>query len=164
MKKNKNSGFMLIETLLVSTFVLGAMTYIIIQFSALKRSYNNSFNYNTVLGLYGIQNIHEYATKYSMYDTLKTNTSSNVGGYTTGICSTTTNTNCSKLLTNLNINKILFVKDSTFKTNVKADYSLFANDYDLYQFVKKINWDDTAYHWIVKYNDNTYATIKLTNI
>ena len=70
MKKNRNKGFMLIETLLVSTFVLGAMTYIIMQFSALKRSYDNSFKYNTVVGLYGIQSLDEYAKKYSLYNTL----------------------------------------------------------------------------------------------
>lgn len=163
MKKNNNAGFMLMETLLVSTFVLGAMTYIIVQFGALKRSYNNSFNYNTVLGLYGIQNIHEYATKYSMYNNLKGNIT--VGGYTDIICSiSTANPNCNKLMNDLNVGKILFVKDSVFKNNVAADYPLFANDYDLYQFVKKIKWDDSAYHWIIKYKDNTYATIKLTNV
>lgn len=163
MKKNTNSGFMLIETLLVSTFVLGVMTYIIMQFGALKRSYNDSFNYNTVVGLYGIKNIHEYATKYAMYKTLKKNIT--VLGYTETICSISeANTNCSKLLENLNIEKIILAEDSKFKNNINTEIELFKEDYGLYHFVKKIKFEDNAYHWIVKYNDDTYATIKLTDI
>lgn len=163
MKKNNNSGFMLLETLLVSTFVLGVMTYIIVQFSALKRSYNDSFNYNTIVGLYGVKNMHEYATKYSMYPVLKENITTL--GYTDTICSINqANTNCNKLLTNLDIEKIIFVQDSVFKKNINTDITLFKEDYELYHFVKKIKFEDNTYRWIIKYTDNTYATIKLTNI
>ena len=164
MKKKRNKGFMLIETLLVSTFVLGAMTYIIMQFSALKRSYDNSFKYNTVVGLYGIQSLDEYAKKYSLYNTLK-GSANGASGYIDTICSNTSASfNCTNLISDLNIEKVLFVKDSIFKSKVNTNYSLFQNDYDLYQFAKKISWNDNGYHWIIKYKDNTFATIGLTNI
>ena len=48
----KNRGFMLIETLVASTIILGALVFLFVQFSSMKRAYDTSFKYNTIPGLY----------------------------------------------------------------------------------------------------------------
>lgn len=59
MKKN-NQGFTLIETLLVSTFVIGILVYLFVQFSNIKKNYDISFERDTIPGLYYVQNIESY--------------------------------------------------------------------------------------------------------
>ena len=60
MKKNNKKGFALIETLIVSIAVAAILTYIFIQFSTLKRNYNTAFKYDTVEGLYSLQDVVTY--------------------------------------------------------------------------------------------------------
>lgn len=162
MKKNQNKGFMLIETLLVSTFVLGVLTYLFVQFSALKRSYADDFKYDTVPGLYAIKNINQYFIKQGAYNTLKTN----IGelGYLDFSCAMISGTACSDLLNNVDVEKVYFVKDTLFKNNINTDVLMFSNDDELYRFSKKINFSDNenSYHLITKYKDNTYATMAIT--
>jgi len=173
MKKNNNLGFMLIETLLVSTFVLGVLTYLFVQFSALKRSYDDDFKYNTIPALYGIKNINQYLLRYNEYGNLINNYLPISGkGYTEIKCAQlTTATSCSDLLQNLNIKSIYLAKDVEFKNNID-DFKENDNTYELYRFIKKISFidetkesEDTSslhYHLIAEYNDNTYATISIT--
>ena len=51
MKKNEK-GFVLLETLIVTTFVVSTLIFLYTQFSNIKTSYDASFRYNTVEGLY----------------------------------------------------------------------------------------------------------------
>lgn len=171
MKKNNNYGFMLIETLLVSTFVLSVLTYLFLQFSALKRSYDDSFRYDTVPNLYALKNINKYITKQNGYTTLinTPDTPENLEllqtlGYTEFLCAFISGASCDYFVRDMNVDKIYLVKDSIFKDKVNLDNSLFINDEELYYFVKKIKFsgDDTAYHLIAKFNDNTFATTKIT--
>ena len=48
MKKN-NRGFTLVETLVVSAFIVGILIFLFSQFSRLKSSYEASFEYYTKL-------------------------------------------------------------------------------------------------------------------
>lgn len=165
MKKNKRNGFMLIETLLVSTFVLAVLTYIFLHFSALKRSYDDSFKYNTVPALYGAKNINQIIVASSAYDTLKNQVQANNLGYIQFECAIVSNTStCINLLNDLNVEKVYFVNDLTFKDNVNTNMVIFSNDNELYHFAKKIGYSENNedYRLIVKYNDNTFATIAIT--
>ena len=47
----KNRGYVLFETLVVSTVILGTLVFLYIQLSSIKSSYNTSFKYNTVSAL-----------------------------------------------------------------------------------------------------------------
>ena len=60
MKKNKNEGFMLAETLIVTTFVAGVLIFLFIQFSNLENSYEESYMYNTVEDIYALEDIKDY--------------------------------------------------------------------------------------------------------
>lgn len=166
MKKNQNKGFMLIETLLVSTFVLGVLTYLFVQFSALKRSYSDDFKYDTVPGLYAVKNINQYIMKQNGYNALKTELGQ--PGYELGYlefsCAYISGTTCSDLLMNVAAEKVYFVRDNVFKNNIDVNVPIFASDDELYRFCKRINFgeNDNSYHLIVKYTDNTYATMAIT--
>ncbi len=59
MKKN-NRGFLLAESLVVSTFVLTILILLYIQFSNLTTNYKNSYNYNNVESIYSLSSIAKY--------------------------------------------------------------------------------------------------------
>lgn len=60
MKKLNNKGFMLAETLIVSTFVAGVLIFLFIQFTNLGKAYDDSYIYNTPEGLYALEDVKEY--------------------------------------------------------------------------------------------------------
>ena len=60
MKKNTQKGFMLVETLVVTTFISGVFIFLFIQFNNLNKSYKNSFKYDTVEGKYALEDIVNY--------------------------------------------------------------------------------------------------------
>ena len=62
-KKNLNKGFVLVETLIVTTFVAGVLVYLFIQFSNLSQNYEESYKYNTVENLYSLRNIRNFIVK-----------------------------------------------------------------------------------------------------
>ena len=58
--KKRNKGFMLIETLVVSTFIISTLIYLYVQFTNLKKSYDISFRYDTIPGLYSAKEIDKF--------------------------------------------------------------------------------------------------------
>ena len=58
--KKRNKGFILLETLVVSTFIITVLIYLYIQFTNLKKSYDISFRYDTISGLYGAKEIDKF--------------------------------------------------------------------------------------------------------
>ena len=52
MKKVNNKGFMLTETIVVSTFTLTILVLLFVYFKDLVIAYNDSYRYNTVEGVY----------------------------------------------------------------------------------------------------------------
>lgn len=159
MKKTDNRGFMLAETLIVTTFVAGILIYIFIQYSNLSRNYNDSYKYNQVEKLYALQDVADYivsdnqALQYiqNNIDTLKIINISN--------CSNFTNVDyCKKLFELENINKIVV---TTNQVN-KDSFSNF--DQSFIDFASKINKEgNQQYRVIAKFNDSTFATIRFSN-
>ena len=58
--KKDNRGFLLAESLVVSTFVLTVLILLYIQFSNLTTNYKNSYNYNNVESLYDLSSVANY--------------------------------------------------------------------------------------------------------
>ena len=56
MKKN-NKGFLLTEACIASTFIVTVLTFLYIQFRDISRGYEQTFKYNTINALYGVNNI-----------------------------------------------------------------------------------------------------------
>lgn len=60
MKKMNNRGFLLAESLVVSTFVLTVLILLFVQFKTLFNSYEDSYDYNTVEGIYNLNTMKKY--------------------------------------------------------------------------------------------------------
>ena len=60
MKKKDNKGFVLVETLVVTIFVAGVLLYLYIQFTNLNSAFEETYRYNTVEGLYALEDVKYY--------------------------------------------------------------------------------------------------------
>lgn len=167
MKKTNNKGYMLIETLIVSTFVAGILLFLFIQFSNLNKNYNDAFKYNTVDGLYALEDIKNYILQdISAYNKIKENIS--INDYIDIIdCSLFTNKKFCEELVNLENIEIIYVTNNYFKSdiNVSTSPSISTNflntEEDFNIFIDKINPSgDEEYRLIAKFKNNTFATIR----
>ena len=168
----KNKGFMLIETLIASTIILGALIFLFIQFSTIKRSYENSFRYNTVPGLYTGKVLVDFISKNG-YTGLDNNLNSSTKGYillngncTLGVWGLTETNLCENIISNMEVNHILYVGTSI--SSLQMD--LKNNNFDLNIFnsgFKKfiLSIDDIERNQrrrlIIEYKNNTYAVIAI---
>ncbi|MBP3766474.1 MAG: hypothetical protein J6G98_04775 [Bacilli bacterium] len=169
----KNKGFMLIETLIASTIILGALIFLFIQFSTIKRSYDNSFRYNTIPGLYSGKVLVDFISKNG-YSSLDQNLSSSTKGYvllngkcTLGAWNLTETKICEKITSKMDASHILYVGNNI--SNLQND--LKNNNYDqnvfntgFKKFVLSINSIEINQRRriIVEYKNNTYAVIAIS--
>jgi len=160
MKKIDNRGFMLVETLLVTSFVAGVLIYLFVQFSNLGQKYQNSYDYNPVEDLYALEDIKDY---------IKSDTVA-LEGIGTSLeeksyiditdCSIFTSKNyCKKLFELENIDSIVV---SLNQVN-SSEYSKYNEGFK--EFVKKINPEGAEkYRLIASFKNSTYATLRLGDI
>lgn len=182
MQKN-NKGFVLVETLLVSVFILTTLIFLFIQFRTVKQSFDRSFRYNTVTGMYAASNFSTYI-KENSYGTLVDALNSECEGQSSctkkyyldlSTCPAQLldePTYCSRLKVTLNVDHIYFTaEDLTFLLHyLDSDAYLNAskNDQDINRetrnFIKTIKYDKDVnrYRLILEFKDGTYASIKVT--
>lgn len=168
--KKRNKGFMLIETLVVSTFIITVLIYLYIQFVNLKKSYDISFRYDTIPGLYSAKEIDKFINNNYGYADFLDEIDSNDNKYIKLINKNKCdflyffgNINyCEKLVSNLNIKTVLLASTdiSKLKEKLKTD-NPYSNE--LYLYVKNMNLSnvENSYILIVEYNDNTFAYVKI---
>lgn len=155
MKKN-NKGFMLAETLVVSTFVSGVLIFLYIQFSNLSKSYEESYKYNTVEGLYALEDVREYLiSDKTAYQYINDNINQLMYIDITD-CNIFTNKNyCLELLQLENIDSIIVTLNEVPYNNIDGYSEGF------YSFLKKINKEgDQTYRLVASFNNSTYATVR----
>lgn len=173
MKKSSNHGFMLLETLVVSTVILGTLLFLYVQFTGIKTNYDISFRYNTIPGLYHTKQITTYFENYG-YQTL----SDYLDNSNTGYINITTNTSYFEvgsdtsiyinLVSEIKAKTILFVNDDLlvlkqYLANTNDDLSGIFSE-GLKDFILKTATDSTnQYRIIIEFNDNTYATVVIGN-
>jgi len=160
-KKNLNKGFVLAETLVVTTFVAGVLIFLFIQFTSLSKNYEQSYKYNTVEGLYALRNIRDYILDDN--NTLLSITEKIDGSNYTGKeyleiteCSDFSEKEyCLKLFELYNINRI-YVSLNKFNKTVFKEF-----DEEFKTFINLIKSDGSEkYRLIVEFNDSTFATIR----
>jgi uncharacterized protein YihD (DUF1040 family) len=169
MKKN-NRGFTLVETLVVSSFIVGILIFLFSQFSKLKTSYDASFEYNTVPALFLAKNINRYLTM-SGSATIRNQVDQSTNGFIdiTDCPSDYLNKTdyCRQLFSDLHVVSVLVTKESTFKSDLQdylKDNNVIYHE-KLYQFVKElsINNDNyNGYRIIAEFANDNFATVKLT--
>ena len=158
MKKKDSKGFMLAETLIVTTFVAGVLIFLFIQFSKLSNSYNEYYNYNTTEKMYALEDIKDYIKSDSVAQSKIIADVSENGYLNMTDCSGFSNTEyCLKLLQLENIEKIIVVPNYFNADNLNVSDEAISN------FMRKISSEgDESHRLIAKFNDNTMATIRFT--
>ena len=152
----KNAGFMLFETLIVSTLVLGTLVFLYVQLTNIRKSYYISFKYNTIEGLYHANNIAKHLEKTG-YQAIKDNLAdNNYLDITNCVYSTSL---CNIIVENENIKQVLFVNKDI--SSLKNDLDNINLDKNFKKFIKKTpalkkNCD---YRLLVAFNNDTYATV-----
>ena len=161
MKKMNNKGFMLTETLIVATFLVTTLLFIYVQFNNINKTYNNSFKYNTVNGLYNSKNITQYISTDGL-DALKNAIAQDdVEFINITDCSSayfTENEYCNVLMSSSNVKTVLFTKE-----NLDSLKNITTNlEQTIIDFINYINYEETTgYRIIVEFNDNTFASLKI---
>lgn len=157
MKKLSNKGFMLAETLIVTTFVAGILIFLFVQFTNLGKSYDDSYIYNTPEGLYALEDIKEYINSdldIQLYieeniDTMKYIDLTD--------CTLFTNKNyCSNLIRLENIDKIFITTNEFDKesiTGYNEDFNIFIN--------KIVGEGSEKYRLVASFKNSMFATLKL---
>lgn len=156
MKKSLNRGFMLAETLIVTTFVAGVLIYLFIQFSNLSQNYEDAYKYNTVENLYSLRNIRDFIVKDdSALTTIEGLISDGDMVEITSCQYFVEKQYCLKLFELENIKRI-------FITTNELNKDLFSNYNDGFKkFVNKIKGQGThKYRILAEFDDSTYATIR----
>lgn len=160
MRKVNNKGFMLMETLLVSVFIVSTLVFLYIQFGKVRDSYNDSFHYNTVASAYSTNTFLQYLQENGIENLSKTLSTTDTVYIDLTTCSATylTQTSmCTKLISKLGIKKIYYVSSdiTNFKNNLPSGMS---NSFKKYVRTLKSK-DGLGYRLIAEYKDGTFASI-----
>lgn len=163
MKKIDKKGFMLTELLVTSTLVCTVLIFLYTQFFSVKKSYENSFKYNTVNGLYALSNIRSFLVDSDIY-ILKQNL--NLNSYV-DLMDLENNKVVLKddvyfqtLITKLNVKNLIFTKENL--TDLINDLNNIPDRLEnMKTFIRYIDYDKKGnlYRIIVEYNNNTFATL-----
>ena len=167
----KNKGFMLIETLIASTIILGALIFLFIQFSAVKRGYENSFKYNTIPGLYKGRILSNFLNTNG-YD--KIDSKLNTNGYfiLSGHCpagewNSTETELCDKIIKTIKAKYVIYVSNNImiFQDILSKNNDDISNDFDVgfKKFILSLDAieKNQRKRIIIEYDNDTYAVISL---
>ena len=165
MKKGNNLGFMLTETLIVSTFITVTLLYMFVQFQQINRNYNRTFTYNTVNSLYSAEQIRTYILDFD-FDNIKSvlnNENQKYLSLTECPDDLFAEINyCEELFTALNVKNVYFTHDDIggLKEELRSD--LYVDEQTI-TFLDYIDYTQgsAAYRLIVHFDDDTHATLKV---
>lgn len=169
MKKN-NKGFLLVESLVVSTFVLTVIMLLYIQFSNLTINYKNSYSYNNIESLYDLSSVIKYLnkneynlspflTKTTPYVILFENNNCNTNvGFTDSFCKNLINKTGAKTIiyTDSNIDNIQKYLSGNEDKKINQKFR---------EFILKVNTPiiQNKGRLFAEFNNETYATIAMDN-
>lgn len=165
-KKNNQKGFLLVETLVASIFILGSLVFLFVQFRNVNQSYQISFKYNTVDALYASENLKKFYLNdnfENMAQLYRTNKLKYIDLTTCPSSMIKEVSYCQKLIEILDVKTVLFTdSDTNYIDKVLETSSI---EPSLKRFIKYIKNDDEGvllkYRLIVEMNDGTFASIKI---
>lgn len=164
MKKNFRRGFVLAETVAVSMIVIGALTFIYVQFASITKSYSISFKYDNVDKLYAVNNIKSYLSKENL-STI--NELVNNNGYVDitecPVDYFINSSYCDILFNKLDIKNVLII---TKDINLLKNTPILDNNSSKYsqQFKNYVNYiknQNDCNRIVVEFNDDTYANLNV---
>ena len=164
MKKNNNRGFVLAETLIVATVVMAALVFVYSQFRTVNRSYQRTFQYNTVEGLYAINNIKDYLEDDGL-DILKlifnNGTAQHVDVTACPSVYMMNSTYCTKLMNTLGVKQVFLTKNNLEDVQTFVDgSSSFSEEMKLFVNYTS-DFSSSGYRLWAEFNDGTFATLRV---
>ena len=167
MKKLNNKGFMMIEILVVSTFIISVFIYLFVQFRSINHSYQISFKYNTANGLYAVNNIKNflnYIDIINIENGVEDFYYVDISECPENFIQSTVIEYCEILFEKLNIEKVYITKQDLTDLKLHIKRSQFTPlDEDTKDFIDYIKYDYkvNGYRIVAKFNDGTFGTLKL---
>lgn len=166
MKKSNQKGFLLVETLVVSIFILGSFVFLFVQFRNVNQSYQISFQYNAIDALYAAENLKKFYLNDNFDNMAQTYRTGKMKYADLTTCPSSMIKEvayCQKLMEVLDVKTVLFTdSDTTYIKNVLDTSTI---DPSLKKFIKYIKNDEEGvllkYRLIVEMNDGTFASIKI---
>lgn len=171
MKKN-NKGFMLLETLIVSTVILSTLIFLFVQFSNIKSSYEISFTHNTIPGIYIARELSDLLIETGDSIVLSNELDNSQNGYI-NITSSILSINkdfYEEMMTHMNIKDIIYTDNNltTLKTHLNSeniDKNIFTESFKNFIFkLKNKETNKKMGRLIIKFNDNTFASIVIGGV
>ena len=159
MKKN-NKGFMLVEALVMSMVVIGTLTFMYIQFQNISRSYEKSFNYNTITDLYITNEIKDYLIDNDLLDTYKDKVVGSTSKYI--IIDDITDSSFEMLKFKGQVKTILLTDESLSGLKGKKTNTLSEKFNDFINYLK-VDKEEGEYRLSIEFNDDTFASLKLND-
>lgn len=168
--KKDNRGFLLAESLVVSTFVLTVLILLYIQFSNLTTNYKNSYNYNNVESIYDLSSVANYL-QTNNYDlsTKLTQALPYVVVYKDGSCNMDAgiiDNFCDNLINKMDAKTIIYTYSDI---SIIKKYISTKEDNNINQkfrdFISKVetNVVQNKGRLFAEFNNDTYATIAMDN-
>lgn len=166
MNKN-NKGFMLLETLIVSTIILSTLVFLFVQFTNIKTSYEISFKYNTVPGIYIAKELSDFLLENNIDSDLSNKLDENENGFINITSHTDINNGENSfyqtMITNMNIKSVIYTSDNlenlkTYLNSNSVDKTIFTEKFKEFIFSLKTN-STSNNRLIIMFNDNTFVSI-----
>lgn len=168
---NKNSkGFMLLETLIVSTIILSTLIFLFVQFTNIKSSYEISFKYNTVPGIYLAKELSDFLVENEVESFLSNELSKNAEGGNGYILidsasqfNNIDSTLYKRMLNDMDIKHVIYTTDSmdqlkTYLNSDKRDSTVFTESFKEFIFsLKSTNTSNNRL--VIMFNNKTFASI-----
>ena len=164
MKKSDNRGFVLTETLVVSTIVVAALVFVFTQFRTVNRGYERTFRYNTVEGMYAVYNLKSYL-KWDGLEVLKLLFQEPSYQYIDITACPNVymmNSNyCKQLIRTLDIKQVVLTRNQMDEVrSFVADDDHFSEEMKL--FVGNVSdVKSNGYRLWVEFQDRTFATLRV---
>ena len=178
MYKKSQKGFLLAESLIVATFVITVLIFLFIQFKNLSSSFDSSFKYNTVEGLYALDNVKTYL-KENASDDLKISTALGNNTYIMIYNGTACNTEiglrgtsyCKELMDEQGIKKVIFTRADitnnvdgvvSLKNRLRTTNDTFFSE-NMKNFILRVNVKgiNHTYRLIAEFKDGSFATFNV---
>lgn len=169
---NKNTkGFMLLETLIVSTIILSTLIFLFVQFTNIKSSYEISFKYNTVPGLYLAKELSDFLVENEIESFLsnelsKVNSENNTGYILIDNALQFNNINNAfykEMLNDMDIKHAIYTTDNmeqfkAYLNSDRRDSTVFTESFKEFIFSLKLT-DTSNNRLIIMFNNKTFASI-----
>ena len=153
MKKMNNKGFLLVETIVVATFTVTVLVALFLQFKNLLVNYNDSYNYNTVEGVYDLGAyktcIQTMGIKVKTSDAVPYRDVTNTG-----------NSACNRIKTASHLKKIILTNSNlaTLKNYIKNNPDSNLSQ-DMRNMIRRLDNIDYQDRLIAEFENGTFASI-----